>query len=65
MKSTCANAQENVSDEQLKDVTGGARVNPMPHAAEDHMIAEVSGPGYPPCNDPQPGYPNPGAPVVT
>ncbi|MGB9114717.1 hypothetical protein [Bradyrhizobium sp.] len=38
MTNTFANAKENVTDEQLKHVTGGTRVNSRPHAAEDHLI---------------------------
>ncbi len=38
MKNTFANARENLSDEQLKHVTGGARVNSRPEAAETHLI---------------------------
>jgi hypothetical protein len=38
MKSTFANAGENLSDEQLKHVTGGAGVNSRPEAPEDHLI---------------------------
>lgn len=38
MKSTFANARENLSDEQLKHVTGGARINSRPDAAGDHLI---------------------------
>jgi hypothetical protein len=38
MKSTFAKARENLSDEQLKHVTGGARANSRPEAAEDHLI---------------------------
>ena len=33
-----ANARENLSDEQLKQVTGGARINSRPEAPEDHLI---------------------------
>jgi hypothetical protein len=38
MTNTFANAKESVSDEQLKHVIGGTRVNSRPHAAEDHLI---------------------------
>ena len=42
MKSTFANARANLSDAQLKHVTGGARVNSRPEAAEDHLIDHVN-----------------------
>ncbi len=38
MKSTFANARENLSDAQLKHVTGGARVNSRPEAPDAHLI---------------------------
>jgi hypothetical protein len=38
VKNTFANARENLSDEQLKHVTGGARVNSRPEAPDDHLI---------------------------
>jgi hypothetical protein len=38
MTSTFANARENLSDEQLKQVTGGARINSRPEAPEGHLI---------------------------
>lgn len=60
MTSTFASARENVSDEQLKDVTGGARVNSRPHGAEDHL----NGPEEADLM-PAPPQPPPGAPVVT
>ena len=68
MKDTFANAQENVSNEQLKNVTGGARVNPMPHAAED-LIPPPPGESIPqsmPLSAPDAcGYDFGGRPVVT
>jgi hypothetical protein len=38
MKSTFAKASENLSDEQLKHVTGGARVNSRPEAPDAQLI---------------------------
>jgi hypothetical protein len=38
VKSTFANARENLSDEQLKQVTGGARINSRPEAPVAHLI---------------------------
>lgn len=38
MKNQFADTEENVSDEQLKHVTGGARVNPPFHAVADHVL---------------------------
>lgn len=66
MKNTFANAGENVSDEQLRHVTGGARVNARPHGAEDHLIdhgdlhatAAADGNRLPPPRDP-PEVPHP------
>ena len=38
MTGTFANARENLSDEQLKHVTGGARGNSRPEALDAHLI---------------------------
>ena len=69
VKSMIANAGENLSDEQLKHVTGGARGNSRPDAAEAHLIehgnldlhgaAAADG-----CRLPPPPRPTPGPAAV-